>query len=54
MAKDCCYEEMSKGSKVYEQSEVPAYNPPYRNEYEDKLESGKGFNQSGFEKGKKK
>lgn len=53
MTKDASYEEMSEGSKIYEQSEVPAFDPPFRNKYEDDLASGKGFNQSGF-KGQKK
>ncbi len=49
--KDGSYEEMAEGSKIYEQSEVPAYNPPYRNKYEESLKSD--FNQSGFVGSKK-
>jgi hypothetical protein len=43
------YEEMCKKPFVYEQSEVPNYDPPMQNSYEQALSSGKGFNQSGFE-----
>ena len=48
---DCCYEEMTQG-KVWEQSEVPTYDPPYRNKFEEAKNSD--FNQSGFGKGKGK
>lgn len=48
---DCCYEEMSKNTKVYEQSEVPCHNPPYENKYEQSIGGSNGLNQSGF-KGK--
>lgn len=46
------YEDMCGKDCAYEQSEVPTYNPPKQNKYEQDLASGKGFNQSGFE-GKK-
>jgi hypothetical protein len=52
MAKGKCddsYEDMCGSKPAYEQSEVPAYNPPKINEYEANIPSP-GFDQSGFKK----
>ncbi len=46
--KDCCYEEMSKGTKVLEEFEVPTDDAPYQNAYE--LKRNSAFDQSGFKK----
>lgn len=35
-------------STVYEDSEVPYYNPPYQNEFEKAKWNSKGFDQSGM------
>ncbi len=46
--RDCCYEEMSKGTKVLEESEVPMHNEPYRNEFEKNIPGSNGLDQSGM------
>ena len=47
---ECCYAEMTK-YKVYEQSESPLYDEPYRNGYENAKWNSNGYDQSGM-KGK--
>jgi len=46
--RDCSYEEMSKG--VGGQSmPSPCHDEPMRNQYENNIPMGEGYNQSGFE-----
>ncbi len=46
--RDLSYEEMSKGSRVYEESEVPFHNPPMENAYEKSRPGSNGLDQSGM------
>ena len=46
---DDSYEDMCGSKPALEQSEVPTYNPPKQNAYEQKIPSD-GFDQSGFKK----
>jgi hypothetical protein len=48
--KDISYEEMSQGSKVYEESEVPTDRVPMENDFEKSRPGSNGMNHSGFEK----
>lgn len=50
MEKNISYDEISKNTKVWEESEVPRHNSPMQNDYEKARNSD--FNQSGFGKGK--
>jgi len=47
-SRDLSYEEMSKGSKVFEDSEEPTDRVGYQNDYEQRRNSE--FDQSGFGK----
>jgi len=44
---NCSYEDMAKGKKVYEQSEVQTDQAPYENSYEKSISGSDGLNQSG-------
>jgi len=48
--RDLSYEEMSKGTKVMEESEVPMYDVPYQNDFEKRIPGSNGLNQSGTSK----
>ncbi len=48
--KDISYEEMSQGSKVHEESEVPMDRVPMENDFEKSRPGSNGLNQSGFTK----
>lgn len=41
------YEEMAKGSKVYEESEVPTDRVPLENDFEKNRPGSNGLDQSG-------
>jgi hypothetical protein len=51
MEKELSYEQLCKGSKVYEDSESITDRVPLQNSYEEKINSA--FNQSGFQSSKK-
>lgn len=46
------FQQMCPGRGEFEADEVPYFNPPLINSYEEKI-PGEGFNQSGFTKTKK-